>query len=84
MSGPRRHGPNGSFLTQIGHSRPVPARTAPGGATVDGMWDTVETSSVHLSHDLPCSECGHGRHTYLPCSDTCSCAHGRDRMLSNA
>lgn len=50
------------------------------------MWDTVETNtgsgSVHLSHDLPCSDCGHAGHTYLPCSDTCDCAHGRDRRLS--
>src|SRR6476661_1518096 len=27
------------------------------------MWDTVETNtgpgSVHLSHDLPCTDCGH-------------------------
>ncbi len=50
------------------------------------MWDTVETNtgpgSVHLSHDLPCSDCGHAGHTYLPCSDTCDCAHGRDRLLS--
>ena len=50
------------------------------------MWDTVETNtgqgSVHLSHDLPCTSCGHGAHTYLPCSDTCACAHGRDRVLS--
>jgi hypothetical protein len=50
------------------------------------MWDTVETStgpgSVHLSHDLPCTGCGHAVHTYLPCSDTCDCAHGRDRLLS--
>ena len=49
------------------------------------MWDTVETNtgrgSVHLSHDLPCADCGHARHTYLPCSDTCACAH--DRMLSS-
>ena len=50
------------------------------------MWDTVETStgqgSVHLSHDLPCAGCGHAVHTFLPCSDTCSCAYGRDRLLS--
>ncbi len=48
------------------------------------MWDTVETNtgpgSVHLSHDPLCTECGHARHTYLPCSDTCACAH--DRVLS--
>ena len=40
------------------------------------MWDTVETSrpgSVHLTHDLPCSRCGHAAHSYLACSDTCSC-----------
>jgi hypothetical protein len=46
------------------------------------MWDTVETNSDHLSHDPLCSGCGHARHTYLPCSDTCACAHGRDRVLS--
>jgi hypothetical protein len=50
------------------------------------MWDTVETNtgsgSVHLSHDLPCTGCGHAVHTYLPCSDTCDCARGRDRLLS--
>lgn len=46
------------------------------------MWDTVETTTDHLSHDLPCAGCGHGRHTYLPCSDTCACAEGRDRYLS--
>ncbi|WP_224273693.1 hypothetical protein [Nocardioides lacusdianchii] len=46
------------------------------------MWDTVQTTTDHLSHDLPCTGCGHGRHTYLPCSDTCSCAEGRDRLLS--
>ncbi|WP_167305789.1 hypothetical protein [Nocardioides euryhalodurans] len=37
------------------------------------MWDTVDTSSSHLSHDMPCPRCGHGRHTYLACSDTCTC-----------
>jgi hypothetical protein len=46
------------------------------------MWDTVETNSMHLSHDLPCTGCGHGRHTYLPCSDTCSCVEGRDRAFA--
>ncbi|CAM3645715.1 hypothetical protein NOZE110980_08990 [Nocardioides zeicaulis] len=45
------------------------------GSTI--MWDTVETSSKHLSHDLPCSACGHGVHSYLPCSDTCHCTQGR-------
>jgi hypothetical protein len=38
------------------------------------MWDTVQTSSLHLSHDLPCPRCGHAAHTYLACSDTCDCA----------
>jgi len=37
------------------------------------MWDTVETSSDHLSHDLPCTRCGHAIHTYLACSDLCAC-----------
>jgi len=46
------------------------------------MWDTVDTSSSRLSHDMPCPRCNHGRHTYLACSDTCSClpdAAGGDR-----
>jgi hypothetical protein len=38
------------------------------------MWDTIESETVHLSHDLPCPQCGHGVHTYLPCSETCDCA----------
>jgi hypothetical protein len=38
------------------------------------MWDTVQTSTVHLSHDLPCPRCGHAVHTYLACSDACECA----------
>jgi hypothetical protein len=38
------------------------------------MWDTVQTSSLHLSHDLPCPGCGHAAHLYLACSDTCECA----------
>lgn len=37
------------------------------------MWTTVETNQQHLTHDLPCSGCGHAVHTYLPCSDTCGC-----------
>lgn len=41
------------------------------------MWDTVISTTEHLSHDRPCSECGHGQHTYLPCSDACHCVHGR-------
>ena len=38
------------------------------------MWDTVEQTSRHLSHEMPCTACGHATHTYLPCSDTCDCA----------
>lgn len=41
------------------------------------MWDTVTDNSEHLSHDRPCIGCGHGQHTYLPCSDACQCVHGR-------
>jgi hypothetical protein len=37
------------------------------------MWDTPQTNTVHLSHDLPCPRCGHGAHIYLACSDTCAC-----------
>ncbi len=37
------------------------------------MWDTVETTQIHLSHDLPCPGCGHAVHTYLACGDACDC-----------
>ena len=40
------------------------------------MWDTVESQehrSVHLSHDMPCPQCGHALHTYLECGDGCDC-----------
>jgi hypothetical protein len=40
------------------------------------MWDTAETmpeAALHLSHDLPCTRCGHAAHTFLACSDTCAC-----------
>jgi len=40
---------------------------------VSQMWDTVETSTLHLSHDLLCPRCGHGMHTYLECGDGCAC-----------
>jgi hypothetical protein len=43
------------------------------------MWDTVAETGTHLSHDMPCTGCGHAQHSYLPCSDTCDCARGRDR-----
>ncbi|HWJ82179.1 MAG TPA: hypothetical protein VNS55_08075 [Nocardioides sp.] len=39
------------------------------------MWENIRTNDQqHLSHDLPCQGCGHTVHTYLPCSDTCSCS----------
>lgn len=38
------------------------------------MWDTIATDELHLSHDLPCPQCGHAAHSFLPCSDTCECA----------
>jgi hypothetical protein len=37
------------------------------------MWDNDRSHEQHLSHDLPCFQCGHAAHTYLPCSDTCDC-----------
>ncbi|MDF1602491.1 hypothetical protein [Nocardioides sp. YIM 152315] len=37
------------------------------------MWDTVQTNTVHLSHDMPCPRCGHAPHTYLACGDGCDC-----------
>lgn len=43
------------------------------------MWDTVLHSpgayspTGHLSHDLPCSHCGHAIHTFLACGDRCDC-----------
>lgn len=38
------------------------------------MYDTNEGTSVtSLTHDRPCPGCGHAVHSYLPCSDTCSC-----------
>ena len=37
------------------------------------MWDTAETTQVHLSHAVPCTRCGHEGHQLLSCSDTCAC-----------
>jgi hypothetical protein len=37
------------------------------------MWDTVQTSADHLSHDMPCQRCGHAVHTFLACGDGCDC-----------
>ncbi len=41
------------------------------------MWDTVQTNTVHLSHDMPCPQCGHALHTYLACGDSCDCVPAR-------
>jgi hypothetical protein len=41
------------------------------------MWDTVQTNAVHLSHDMPCPQCGHALHTYLACGDSCDCVPAR-------
>jgi hypothetical protein len=38
------------------------------------MWDTVQTETTHLSHDIPCPRCGHESHIYLPCDGDCHCA----------
>lgn len=50
------------------------------------MWDTVQTSSTPISHDMPCGRCGHARHTFLACSDTCDCQpeHAPARQLAPA
>jgi hypothetical protein len=37
------------------------------------MWDTVRTTTEHLSHDRPCAYCGHAGHYYLPCDHDCGC-----------
>jgi hypothetical protein len=44
------------------------------------MWDTANDTTVgpyalteHLTHDLPCTSCGHAVHTFLPCGDGCAC-----------
>ncbi len=37
------------------------------------MWETVQESTDHLSHDMPCHRCGHAMHTFLACSDSCAC-----------
>ena len=37
------------------------------------MWDPVQISEAPLSHDLPCTGCGHALHTFLACSDSCDC-----------
>lgn len=37
------------------------------------MFDTAFTEHTNLSHDMPCPRCGHGRHSFLACSEQCSC-----------
>jgi hypothetical protein len=38
------------------------------------MWDTVIDKRVaHMTHERPCTACGHAQHSFLPCSDTCDC-----------
>jgi hypothetical protein len=40
------------------------------------MWDSVaeyDRHAGHLSHEMPCTSCGHAPHSFLPCSDTCDC-----------
>ncbi len=42
------------------------------------MWDTATDAyaakrHAHLSHEMPCTACGHAPHSFLPCSDTCDC-----------
>ena len=37
------------------------------------MWDTAQSTSHQLSHDMPCGRCGHAMHTFLACSDVCAC-----------
>ncbi len=46
------------------------------------MWDTVQTSSVHLSHDMPCPHCGHAFHTYLECDADCDCRPARPAKVA--
>ena len=38
------------------------------------MWDTVQSTTMVLSHDMPCAHCGHALHVYLECGDGCDCA----------
>ncbi|HRC41630.1 hypothetical protein [Nostocoides sp.] len=38
------------------------------------MWERVEENTRHLSHDMPCLNCGHAEHIYLPCDAACGCS----------
>lgn len=59
-------------------------KTDPHREEVHTMWDTVQTSRTHLSHDLPCPACGHAAHSYLPCSDSCHCRRRNPLATSSA
>lgn len=39
------------------------------------MWATAERrgDAATTSHDLPCPSCGHAGHSFLACSDDCTC-----------
>lgn len=65
-----------------GGGEPVPAGAVEERSGVRAMWDTVQTNSVHLSHDMPCPQCGHAPHTYLACGDTCDCEPVRAGRLA--
>ncbi|MCB1301828.1 MAG: hypothetical protein KDB28_11405, partial [Tetrasphaera sp.] len=46
-----------------------------GGFTEENaMWEYDEQPARVLSHDLPCLECGHAAHRFLPCDAACECA----------
>lgn len=47
------------------------------------MWDTVTESAAPLSHEMPCPWCGHSTHSFLPCSDTCTCAGWRQQSSAS-
>ena len=44
------------------------------------MWDTVQTNTIHLSHDL--NGVPHGRASFA-CSDTCDCQPAFVAMLAS-
>ena len=37
------------------------------------MWDTVQTTTMRVTHDMPGTQCGHALHVYLACGDGCEC-----------
>lgn len=37
------------------------------------MWDHVLENTIHISHDLPCLQCGHTAHSFLACDIDCAC-----------